>query len=466
MRIIFITLLLLPVAALAEINLPGIFADHMVLQQRSHVPIWGFAKPGETVQIRPEWSEDAYSMVTGPQGTWNIAIPTPKAGGPYTVTITGYNEIILKDVLIGEVWLLSGQSNMEWSARSGIHDAEAAVAAANHPRIRFFSVGHATALDPQNLLFGEWSVCTPETMIDFSAVGYFFGRELQTDLDVPIGLIDSSWGGTPMEVWTPKDALLADDLLYQVAGSLKEVPWGPVQAARTWNAMVAPLVPFKIRGVLWYQGEANVGHGDTYDELMELMITSWRNKWGYDFPFYFAQIAPWTYGGHDEGAALRDAQRRALRVPETAMVMTSDITDDVTDIHPRNKLDVGKRFANIARRLVYGTFDGEICGPLLYAYRIDMDAIRVTFAHADDGLVCETDSPQGFEIAGMDRVFYPANARIEGNTVVVSSPEVSQPIAVRYAWEDTAFPSLFNKAGFPASTFRTDNWPVRPESDN
>lgn len=444
----------LPLAA--NVNLPSIFSDHMVLQRNTEVAFWGFGKAGEKTTIKPSWTEDSYSVLPGPQGTWKLKVPTPDAGGPYEIRVEGYSTVVLKDVLIGEVWLVSGQSNMEWSARMGINNAEAEVAAANYPEIRFFQTGHATATTPQQLLFGNWTTCTPETMIDFSAVAYFFARELQKELKVPIGMINSSWGGTPAETWTPEEDIWNDPSLDEVASQMKEVPWGPVEPARLWNAMVAPLVPYGIRGALWYQGEANVGHADTYTHLMATLISAWRREWGYRFPFFFAQLAPWTYGGYGEGAALRDAQRRALSVPDTGMVMTSDITDDVTDIHPRNKQDVGLRFARLALKQVYGAYEGETMGPLYRSHTIVDHSIRVDFDHAAGGLTCPAGSPSGFEVAGEDKVFHPAEATVAGESVLVKSAQINEPVYVRFNWEDTGIPNLFNQAGLPASTFTSE----------
>ncbi len=458
--LVIMAAVLCTLTAAANVNLPSIFSDHMVLQRNTEVPIWGFSKSSETITVQPGWTEESYSMTPGPQGTWTIMVPTPEAGGPYDITISGYSTVVLKDVLIGEVWLVSGQSNMEWSASSGIPNAEQEIAGADYPEIRLFQVGNAAATSPQQLLFGNWEVCTPESMKTFSAAGYFFGRKLHQELDIPIGVINSSWGGTPAEAWTPAGRIETYPMLREIADRMEVVPWGPVETARLWNGMIAPLVPFRMAGVLWYQGEANVGHAGTYDDLLAEMVDGWRKAWGYDFPFYLAQIAPWTYGGNDQGVALRDAQRRALHlIPNSGMIMTSDITDDVTDIHPRNKQDVGKRFADMALKYVYGAFDGEATGPLVNHVGIHDGTVRIEFSHAD-GLHSREDPLPGFELAGPDRVFHPATAEIDGNSVMVSSPDVAHPVAVRYAWEDTAFPQLFNSAGLPASSFRTDDWPL------
>ena len=301
----------------ANIFLPEIFSDNMVFQQNSFVTIWGWAKTGETIVLKADWMDKDMSTLTDTEGNWKMTIKTPSAGGPYNIHIKGYNEVILKNVLIGEVWLCSGQSNMEMSAQSGINDADEEIKNANWPEIRFFTVGTATSRYPQDHLAGKWTICTPDEMRTFSAIGYFFARKLNKELGVPIGVINSSWGGTPAESWMPEDVIQKDSFLHEAAAKQKPVPWGPVAPAMIYNAMISPLTPFHIAGVLWYQGEANTINAYAYKELLSALIKSWRNKWGYEFPFYFAQIAPYKYGNQFEGVEVRDAQRRALDMPNT-----------------------------------------------------------------------------------------------------------------------------------------------------
>ncbi len=435
----------------ANITLPEIFADNMVLQQKSDVKIWGWAKPGEPVLLSADWLENSLETKADNQGTWSLILKTPVAGGPFVLRLKGYNEIVFKNVLVGEVWLCSGQSNMEWSANSGIINKEQEIAKANFPEIRFFTVGHSTAKYPQNHCSGDWKVCTPETMSEFSAIGYFFGIRLQEVLDVPIGLINSSWGGTPAEAWIPKEVIQGDDFLKKAAAEQKPVPWGPVEPGRLYNSMIAPLIPYQITGTIWYQGEGNTINPYAYKELLEALITSWRKDWNNDFPFYFAQIAPYKYGENFNGVIVRDEQRQALELENTGMIILSDIGDTL-DIHPKNKQGAGLRFANMALNRYYKTIKIEDSGPLFKSMTIEKGKAIIFFTHAD-GLHSSGKNVKDFEIAGEDGVFYPADAKIKGQTVVLNSKNVDAPKAVRFAWRNTATPDLMNSAKLPASSF-------------
>lgn len=442
------------IACFADVTLPGIFSDNMVLQRNSAVRFYGWAKTGEDVLVSAGWLSQPLKATADPQGTWLIVINTPGAGGPYDISIKGHNEILIKNVMIGEVWLCSGQSNMEWKPSSGITGKDAEIAAAKFPGIRFFSVNHSTSLYPQDHVSGRWVECTPETMADFSAIGYFFGRKLHTELGMPVGIINSSWGGTPAEAWMPEKVISSDPVLSSAAAIHKPVPWGPVEPGRIFNSMINPLTGFTIAGALWYQGEANTDNGQYYKDILVALIKAWRTQWGYEFPFYYAQIAPWKYGRPFEGAVVRDAQRRVLSLPNTAMVVTSDIGDTV-DIHPKNKLDVGLRFAHLALNRVYGKGNGSDSGPLFREFRIEKDKVIVYFDNSE-GLSAPKGKPSLFEVAGSDGIFRPASAVIKGNTVIVQSAKVKEPLKVRFAWGNTATPDLFNGAGLPASCFTTE----------
>jgi sialate O-acetylesterase len=440
----------------ANVSLPAIFGNHMVLQQNAEVTIWGWGKPGEEVTVTASWSQQPVRTKASNLAKWEVKLNTPGAGGPHSLRVQGYNTVQIEDILMGEVWLCSGQSNMEWNARMTIEHAEREIPQANYPSIRFFSVAHKTADGPQLDVEGQWVVCTPLTMPEFSAVGYFFGRELHQTLGIPVGLINSSWGGTPAEVWVNPLALTKDKVLAEAAARLKEVPWGPVQAGKAYYAMIAPLIPFRIAGALWYQGESNVGDADTYAQLLPALIRNWRSEWSNDFPFYYVQIAPFKGYGEDSGVRLRDAQRRAMAEPKTGMVVVSDI-GNVDDIHPRNKIDVGKRLANWALAQTYGKQGITFSGPLFRNMKVEGNKVRVSFDHAEQGLVAKGKALTHFEVAGPDGNFVPATARIDGSTVVVQAKGVKSPAAVRFAWSNTAEPNLFNKAGLPASSFRSDN---------
>lgn len=435
------------------VSLPAIFSDNMVLQQNTELIIWGWGKPMEKISVNTPWDGKTLNTEATNQGLWSVFVKTPEGSmTPYNLTVKGYTEIVLKNVLIGEVWLCSGQSNMEWSANMGINSAQDEVKKANYPNIRFFSVTHRTATAPQIDLEGQWAECRPASMQNFSAVAYFFARKLQADLKVPIGMINSSWGGTPAECWMPAEAFEGNDLISTAAKKLEPVPWGPTEIARIYNAMIEPLTKFKIAGALWYQGESNVTTAYAYKETMTALITSWRKKWGQDFPFYYCQIAPYKYGNPAEGAALRDAQRRTLSVPNTGMVVTSDI-GDTSDIHPRNKQDVGLRLANLALVKHYKASNAVVAGPLYLNSRARAGQMLVYFSNAE-GLNFKGDKITHFELAGEDGVFHPAEAKInKENIVEVQSEKVTRPTIVRYAWGNTATPNLFNGAGLPASCF-------------
>ena len=634
----------------AEVRLPSIIGDNMVLQRGVKVRIWGKANAGERITVT--FDRKSVNTVADAQGRWQVWLGPLKAGGPSELTIKGDNVLTIKNVLVGEVWICSGQSNMEWALVNTVDGAEA-VAQANYPEIRLFTVEHNTATSALEDVQGRWVVTTPEDAGTFSAVGYFFGREIYQQVKVPIGLINTSWGGTPAEAWTALEALrsspelkpildryesslnagpqtkqayeraLAEweeknlyldsenkgeaqgyadpvtstvdwskmdlpkqfetagllidgvvwfrkvvdvpatwagrDLVlnltaiddydityfngkkigstgretpnsymvprkYVVPGSLvrsgqnviavrvfdrageggfgrggemslrgaggeeislrgdwsykvelalepKRPDWGsrpePVGASNQnspgvlYNAMLAPLVPFSIRGAIWYQGESNAGRAYQYRTLFPTMIRNWRSVWGYDFPFYFVQLPNWRarqdQPGESDWAELREAQAMTLREPHTGMAITIDVGDG-DDLHPRNKLDVGRRLATLALANVYGK---EIIpsGPLFDRFKVEGNKVRISFKYGQ-GLKTSDGGPvKGFAIAGADRRFVWAEARIEGDTVVVSTPGIQKPVAVRYGWADNPLVNLYNKAGLPASPFRTDDWP-------
>ena len=642
----FALLPLLAPPAPADVRLPSLFGEHMVLQRESEVAVWGWAAPLEQVRVRGTWSDEDESLVrAGRDGTWRTSVRTGAAGGPYSLIVQGANRIEIGDVLLGEVWIASGQSNMEWPL-AATADAEAAIAAARHPRLRLFTVAKAVAREPASDVAGAWRVCEPESARDFSAVAYHFGRELAAALDVPVGMIHTSWGGTPAEAWTSRATLErffpelapalerlraargasepplverraawwsaiaerdpglssgwaragaagpqeegwtsvvlpatfddlawsdfdgcvwfrrvvelpaswagsglslelgpADDLdrayfngelvgetsadgrwqeprRYDVPGALVRAgrndlavqvvdtggqgslgvagdvrpplrivrsdgeeldlagEWSARRGAsldelgaapRDWlhagypsvlhNGMIAPLVPFGLRGAIWYQGESNVGRHEQYRRLFAGLIADWRASWGRgDFPFHFVQIAPYRYDGDiGQAALLREAQALTLAQPHVGMAVTMDIGDP-DDIHPRNKLDVGRRLAALALARDYGR-DVPCGGPTAGALLVVGGRARLELRGVGGGLETTDGGPPGpFQIAGADRVFHPAQARIEHARVEVWSAEVPRPVAVRYAWGAADTPNLRNAEGFPAPSFRTDRW--------
>lgn len=627
-------------AARADVTLPAIFSDHMVFQRNDDARLWGKADADESIEIRASWRDDPVAIRADATGHWNATIPTSAAAGPQTITLRGKNTITLRDVLLGEVWLCSGQSNMEWSVGPavgpGVMNFKDELTRADHPEIRLFQVQHARADKPMDDCTGRWAPCSAETVTAFSAAGYFFGRRLHQELKTPIGLIQSTWGGTPIEYWMSEPTLRAipdfaaaldkqpeakvayakalaaweeeckaadagdgkwhaadfDDAAWRRADALSfekldlanfdgvvwfratievasgaagreatldlgaiddedvtwlngrrlgatnvhttprayPVPAGALRAgentlavrvrdtggfggfaaspreialridggrlipsnwryavgvdakslkprpAQTWNdasilynAMIAPLVPFTLRGVIWYQGESNVNRAFQYRTAFPAMIEGWRRDFRRpEMPFYYVQIAPFEYVRFQRNppepwthpsAELREAQLRTLKTPHTGMVVVSDITDNVADIHPANKQDVGDRLARWALAGPYGRTDVVVSGPLYRSMTVEGGAIRLTFDHVGGGLVARGGDLTDFTIAGEDRKFVAATATIDGDTIVVRAASVPKPVAVRFGWTDTARPNLFNRAGLPASPFRTDDWP-------
>lgn len=444
----------------AAVRLPAILGSHMVLQQKATVNLWGWSNASEKIRILTDWTNTLYEVVADSGGRWRAPIQTPAAGGPYKVIVTGSNAIVLEDVMVGEVWVCSGQSNMEWSGDQGLPQVLAEAPRATNTKIRFFYLPKTTADYPQERCEGSWKVCSPEEMLHFSAIGYFYGQELQDKLSVPVGLINSNWGGTPAEVWTPRDLVEKDPILAAAAGQISPAPWWPKDAGLCYNAMIHPLTPFKIAGVIWYQGESNTRTAETYPSLFTGMIDSWRKAWQEPFPFYFVQIAPFAYDRPNVGALLREAQTLSAAHPKTGMVVVSDLVEDVKNIHPVNKRDVAKRLANLALSQTYGRAGIAHQSPVYEQMQAEGDKIRIRFRHADQGLVAKNGPPTEFQIAGTDKVFFPASATIEDSSVVVSHPEVKQPVAVRFGFSNTAIPNLFSKEGLPVNLFRTDHWEV------
>lgn len=463
-----LTLLLLSGTLFAQLELPALFADNMVLQQQFEAPFWGWAEPGESITITGSWNNKPIQTIADKNGNWNTKLSTPKAGGPYFVSI---NKDTLQNVLIGEVWVCSGQSNMQW-ALSTSENSDIDIPKADNPNIRLFYVARQLSDEAQKDCHAWWNECTPETAKDFSAVAYYFGKNLNQALDVPIGLIHTSWGGSTAQAWVSEDVLKSDpaySLYYerQLAAEKNakqgNLPINHQSPNRLYNAMIAPLLPYGIKGAIWYQGESNRLEAALYEKLFPTLIKNWRDDWKQgEFPFYFVQLAPYEYDTPIVGALLRDAQRKSLSLPNTGMAVTLDIGNP-NDIHPTNKHDVGKRLALWALANDYGEKDLVFSGPLFKFMDIINNKIRLFFDHADSGLMAKGNHLTNFEIAGSNRLFYPAHAEIEGKTVLVSAREVKNPISVRYAFHNTDEASLFNNEGLPASSFRTNNWPIITE---
>jgi len=475
-----------------EVKPNSLFSDGVVLQRGVAVPVWGTAKDGETVTVK---FQDQTVSTTAKDGRWLVRLKPLKAGGPFTLRIDGENSLSIGNVLVGEVWLCSGQSNMGFELSRAANAAEA-IAAAGDPQLRLFTVPRNAADVPQTDAPGTWQESTPETATKFSAVAWFFGRELRRALKVPVGLINSSVGGTPAEAWTSRPVLEADPELKQIlerhalsvknydpaaaaarqkqaledhkaaayraraSGKQPPPPPRPPQDPRRaagrpaalYNGMIAPLEPFALAGAIWYQGEANAGRAAEYLTLFPAMIRNWRQAWDQrDFPFLFVQIAP-----HERMTPeIREAQLLTWRkVPRTAMAVTTDVGNE-TDIHPTQKEPVGARLALAARAVAYGE-KVEYSGPVFSSVKIKGNRVILSFKHIGSGLMAKDGDLKGFAIAGADGNFLPATAQITGKTVVLSNPAVAKPVAARYGWASTPDVNLFNKEGLPATPFRTD----------
>lgn len=492
--------LLIPLALLgglvpalhADVALPALFSDGMVLQRDVEIPVWGKARAGERVVVG--LSGRGAETVADATGAWRVRLPAMPPGGPHSLTVTGDNRLVVSDVMIGEVWFASGQSNMEWIVRES-DDAAAEIAAANHPRVRIFRVQRAVADAPSDDCEGKWLVASPQTAGWMTAVGYHFARTLSADLDVPVGVINASRGSARIIPFIPRPAIdgaavFSEDLarwreavgnhpgrraayeakLAEAAASgarKPEPPYGPGhynQPGGLYNGMVAPATPYAIRGFLWYQGEADARRAVQYGEAFPLLIRSWREAWGRgDLPFLFVQLAPYNapQGGFPaEGTAraeLREVQERTLALPATGMVVALDLGGPDSQEHPRAKRPVGERLARLAGSIAYGR-GGVVEGPRYRAHRIEGGVVRIAFQPGTAGGLAARGGGEitGFQVAGGDGVFHPASVRVEGETVVVSSPVTPAPVAVRYAFANDPVCNLVNAAGLPAAPFRTD----------
>lgn len=451
----------------AQTKLPQFFSDHMVLQRDAKIQVWGWDSPNAKVVVALG-DQSATAMSDG-EGQWMVSLPERSVGGPLKLTVKGSQSIELNDVWMGDVWLCSGQSNMEWPVAAS-DNKEAEIAAANHPKIRHIKINHRPSATPEADLPTEgWKVCTPETAGGFTAVGYFFARHLRTEVDVPIGLIGSNWGGTRIEPWTPPVGFQGVPALKSIADNLANYPQKQDNGSinhqsplALYNGMLHPLTKMPIRGAIWYQGESNNGEGMLYRDKMEALVNGWRKVWNQpELPVYFVQLAPYNYGGDGERLAkIWEAQTASLGIPHTGMAVTVDIAN-INDIHPTNKQDVGKRLALWALAKDYGK-KVNYSGPLFRQARADGSAMLIDFDYGDVLSTNDGQPVRELMIAGSDRLFYPATGEIvnAGGTskLKVSSPQVSRPAAVRYGFHQLAEPNLVGNDGLPASPFRSDKW--------
>jgi len=488
-------------AVQAEVRLPALIGDNMVLQRGLPLKIWGWADAGEKVTVTLK--DQKVEATANDKGQWLATLqPIADAGGPLEMTIAGKNALTLKNILVGEVWVCSGQSNMQMSI-NGVKNAAEEMAAATYPNIRLFRVPNITSQVPLDDVKSSWQECSPQTIPGFTAVGYFFGRDLHKALNVPVGLIASSWGGTCAEAWSTVESLKADkDFDQQFANWDKMIadypqnlekwkaaveewkktaatakaegkpiprqpgapngPDSPNRPGNLYQGMIAPLVNYAIRGAIWYQGESNAGRAYMYRKLLPLMIADWRKAWGLDFDFYIVSLANFMARkdapAESAWAELREAQSMTAELPHNGLAVIIDV-GEAADIHPRDKQTVGYRLALQAQGHTYG-MDVACCSPRYVGMSIEGNKIRVRFEHTYGELVSK-DSKflRGFAIAGADKKFHFASAHIKGDTVVVHSRHVKQPVAVRYAWAENPKCNLYNKAGLPADPFRTDDWP-------
>ncbi len=450
----------------AELSVPSVFSDHMVLQRDRAVPVWGKADPGATVTV--EFAGQKKNTTAGADGKWRVDLdPMTANASSQALTIhsspaTGH--LSFSDVLVGEVWLCSGQSNMGLVMQSS-ENAPAAIAAANYPKIRLFRTPQVTSATPLENTEACWAVCNPENVKSFSAVAYYFGRKLHQDLKVPVGLLQSAWGGTQIEPWTPPcgfKSVAALDAFYQQSQKLNELQKLEQRStpAVLYNGMIHAHIPFAIRGAIWYQGEANRSDGMLYVDKTRALLNGWRTLWGYDFPFYFVQIAPYPYGQLPANVlpAFWEAQAEIVKaVPNTGMAVISDHTT-LNNIHPPNKEAPGTRLALLAEAGTYG-MNVVSTGPVFQTLEKQGSRLKVLFSSADGLTTRDGKSPDWFEIAGKDGIFKPAKAEIQEPGIILSSPEVPDPQAMRFAWSKLAEPNLMNKAGLPASAFRAGNAP-------
>lgn len=475
-----------------NINPASIFGNNMVIQQGINAPIWGTAKPNEKITIA--FADRIQKTKADKTGKWMMRLPIMKAGGPFKMLISsGKDSVVYPSVFVGEVWLAGGQSNMQLLMPE-IKNAGKEIADANYPAIRIFTAGMNMSHKPLDKVKGEWQICTPENARKFSAVAYFFARELYQQKQVPVGIIASSWGSSPAEAWTSGEALLtypdfkdsivkyqqlqADwealytnylaekEALKTQPASGKKPPVLPLEKnypSALYNAMIAPLVPYGIKGIIWYQGENNARKAFQYRSLFPLLINDWRNKWNNsNLPFVFVQLANHKVKNtepvfKDEWASLREAQLMTLKVPNTGMAVTIDI-GEANNIHPKNKQDVGKRLFLAANHLAYNNTTDTYSGPIYQSINITGSEAEISFTHIGKGLIIKGDTLSGFAIAGADKKFYWANAKVKGDKVIVSSNMVPNLVAVRYAWASNPDALLYNLDGLPASPFRTDDW--------
>jgi sialate O-acetylesterase len=462
-----ITLLMVLVIAsgtiFGEVRLPSIFGDNMVLQQQTEAAIWGTASKNATVRVTTSWNKRSYSARAGNDGKWKLKVATPVAGGPYEITVSDGKTLKLQNVMIGEVWVCSGQSNMEMPVKGYMSQpvlgSNETIATSSNQSIRLFTVKKASSLQPLDDFSGSWKNCEPENVSEFSATAYYFGLMLNKVPKVPVGLINTSWGGTRIEPWISEEGIRKFDFV-KLPDKNQQGTLSPQTPTVLYNAMINPIVGFGIRGAIWYQGESNRNEASQYVQLLPGMVENWRSLWGIgEFPFYYIQIAPFDYGPTGLNSAyLREAQLKASTViPNIGMASIMDIGEKDC-IHPANKKAGSDRLAFLALAGTYGKSGFASSGPVLKEMTISGSIVKLTFNNAANGLTSFGKELSCFEVAGANKRFYSANAFIIGGSVTLFCPSVIEPVAVRYAFKDFIIGDLFNTEGLPASSFRTDQW--------
>jgi sialate O-acetylesterase len=456
----------------AKIKLPALFSDNMILQQKASAPMWGWADKKANLTIKTSWNSKIYKAKADDQGKWKVALQTPIAGGPFTIEVVeGVEKVVVKNVLIGEVWLCSGQSNMEMPLKGfpgqPVKNGNEIIVRSNNKNIRLITIPRATVLEPLEDFEGKWETASPKSTANFSATAWYFGALLQEVLDVPVGLIHVSYGGSSMEAWMNQE-MLKDFENAKIPTKKEELAKDPNRVATTlFNGMLAPVIGYGIKGCIWYQGESNYERAGQYKALMKKMVSSWRTLWKQgDFPFYYAQIAPFNYASFHpndylekyNSAYLREAQLKATQeIPNSGMAVLMDVGEE-NNIHPMDKEKGGNRLAFQALAKTYGIEGFEFESPKYKSMEIKENTVTVSFDDVANGITSYDKEVTGFELAGQDKIFYPAKVVVRRKSVVLTSEKVSQPVAVRYLFKDFVKAELFSTGGLPVSSFRTDEW--------
>jgi len=469
-KLILLVFLTVLATATAEIKLPAIFSDGMLMQQKTNANIWGKATPKSQITLTVSWDKTKFSTRSDEQGKWKMSIKTPSAGGPYTLTVSDGKPFTVKDILIGELWLCSGQSNMEMPMKGfknqPVEGSNMDILKSTNPNLRLFTVKRNSTIEAQTDVTGQWQAASPETVSEFSATGYYFGRLLQETLHVPVGLLSSSWGGSCVEAWMTEDMLRAFPSV-KIPKTEKDIKEKNRTPTTLYQAMIHPIIGLTIKGVIWYQGESNYDRANTYADMFSTMIKEWRKNWGQKdtIPFYYCQIAPFEYSIFTEkgkevinSAYLREAQAKVEKnVPATGMAVLLDAGLE-KGIHPVKKQIAGERLALLALTKSYNMKGVSGESPYYKGMEIHGDTVQVSFERAPMWIAAKNFESKLFTIAGADKVFYPAKAWIVRSKMYVKSEAVKVPVAVRYGFENFVEGDLFSNEGLPVSSFRSDNW--------